>query len=73
MGWTFIRDNFSIGLRGNIGVDSDVVVRYRKNIQDITCEENWDDVVTKLLSVEKDEILLNKLDARRKLTNSANR
>ena len=70
---TFLRDNFSIGLRSETGADSDVVVRYRKNIQDITCEENWDDVVTKLLSVEKDEILLNKLDARRKLTNSASR
>ena len=60
-----IRDNFSIGLRSEIGVDSDVVVRYRKNIQDITCEENWDDVVTKLLPVGKDGILLNKLDPNR--------
>lgn len=64
-GGHFIRDNFSIGLRSEIGVDSDVVVRYRKNIQDITCEENWDDVVTKLLPVGKDGILLNKLDPNR--------
>ena len=64
-GGYFIRDNFSIGLRSEIGVDSDVVVRYRKNIQDITCEENWDDVVTKLLPVGKDGILLNKLDPNR--------
>ena len=64
-GGHFIRDNFSIGLRSETGVDSDVVVRYRKNIQDITCEENWDDVVTKLLPVGKDGILLNKLDPNR--------
>lgn len=66
-GGHFIRDNFSIGLRSDIGVDSDVVVRYRKNIQDITCEENWDDVVTKLLPVGKDGILLNKLDPNRSI------
>ena len=64
-GGHFIRDNFSIGLRSETGADSDVVVRYRKNIQDITCEENWDDVVTKLLPVGKDGILLNKLDPNR--------
>ena len=63
----FIRDNFSIGLRSEIGSDSDVVVRYRKNIQDITCEENWDDVVTKLLPVGKNGILLNKLDPKRSI------
>ena len=66
-GGHFIRDNFSIGLRSEIGSDSDVVVRYRKNIQDITCEENWDDVVTKLLPVGKDGILLNKLDPNRSI------
>lgn len=66
-GGYFIRDNFSIGLRNEIGADSDVVVRYRKNIQDITCEENWDDVVTKLLPVGKDGILLNKLDPNRSI------
>lgn len=66
-GGHFIRDNFSIGLRSEIGVDSDVVVRYKKNIQDITCEENWDNVVTKLLPVGKDGILLNKLDPNRSI------
>ncbi len=64
-GGHFIRDNFSIGLRSEIGADSDVVVRYRKNIQDITCDENWNEVVTKLLPVVKDGILLNKLDPNR--------
>ena len=42
-------------------------MRYRKNIQDITCDENWNEVVTKLLPVGKDGILLNKLDPNRSI------
>ena len=62
-----LHDNFFICLRSDIGTDSDFVVLYRKNIQDITCEENWNDVVTKLLPVGKDGILLNKLDPKRSI------
>lgn len=61
-GGHFIRDNFSFGLRKQIGIDTGVTIRYRKNIKDITCEENWDDVVTEILPVGKDGILLNELD-----------
>lgn len=61
-GGHFIRDNFSFGLRKQIGVDTGVTIRYRKNIKDITCEENWNDVVTEILPVGKDGILLNELD-----------
>ena len=61
-GGHLIRDNFSIGLNKNIGTDTGVVIRYRKNLKEISCEENWDDVVTKLLPVGKDGILLNELD-----------
>lgn len=57
------RDNFTIGIYRSIGVDNGVTVRYGKNIKDITCEENWDDVVTKLLPVGKDGILLNAVDS----------
>lgn len=64
-GGHLIRDNFSIGLNRTIGVDTQVVIRYRKNLKEITCEENWDDVVTKLLPVGKDGILLNELDPQR--------
>lgn len=32
-------------------------------MKELTCEENWDNVVTKLLPVGKDGILLNDLDA----------
>lgn len=61
-GGHLVRDNFSIGLNKNIGTDTGVVIRYRKNLKEISCEENWDDVVTKILPVGKDGLLLNELD-----------
>ena len=57
-GGHLVRDNFSIGVRASIGVDNGVVVRYRKNLKDITCEEDWNNVVTKLLPVGRDGLLL---------------
>lgn len=62
-GGHLVRDNFNIAIRQNIGVDNGVVVRYRKNLKELTYEENWDNVVTKLLPVGKDGILLNDQDA----------
>lgn len=61
-GGHLVRNNFSIGLSQEIGTDTGVVIRYRKNLKEISCEENWDDVVTKLLPVGKDGLLLNELD-----------
>ena len=61
-GGHLVRDNFSIGIRAEIGQDNGVTVRYRKNLKDISCEEKWDAVVTKLLPVGKDGILLNAVD-----------
>ena len=61
-GGHLVRNNFSIGLNQEIGTDTGVVIRYRKNLKEISCEENWDEVVTKLLPVGKDGILLNELD-----------
>ena len=61
-GGHLVRDNFSIGLSQEIGTDTGVVIRYRKNLKEISCEENWDEVVTKLLPVGKDGILLNELE-----------
>lgn len=58
-GGHLIRDNFTIAIRDSIGQDNGIIVQYRKNLKDITCEENWDSVVTKLLPVGKDGILLN--------------
>ena len=61
-GGHLVRDNFSIGVMSTIGQDNGVVVRYKKNLKDISATENWDNVVTKLLPVGRDGILLNSLD-----------
>ena len=60
-GGHLVRDNFNIQVKASIGQDNGVVVRYAKNLKDITCEENWDDVVTKLLPVGKDGLLIDGL------------
>lgn len=60
-GGHLVRDNFNIQIRNEIGQDNGVVVRYAKNLKDITCEENWDNVVTKLLPVGKDGLLIDGL------------
>lgn len=52
------RDNFQIGIRTTIGQDNGVTVRYKKNLQEITSSEKWDNVVTKLMPVGKDGLLL---------------
>ena len=62
-GGHLVRDNFNIAIRTNIGQDNGVVVQYKKNLKEITCEENWDNVVTQLLPVGKDGILLNAIDS----------
>lgn len=58
-GGHLVRDNFDIKLKNDISHDNGVVVQYRKNIKEIEVEENWDNVVTKILPVGKDGILLN--------------
>ena len=55
-------DNFEIGIRAEIGQDNGVTVRYAKNLKEIQCEEDWSEVVTKLLPVGNDGILLNDID-----------
>ena len=62
-GGHLVRDNFKIAIRESIGTDNGIVVRYRKNLKELTCDENWDNVVTKILPVGKDGILLNDLDS----------
>ena len=61
-GGHLIRDNYDITIKSTIDNDNGVVVRYGKNLKDITCESKWDDVVTKLLPIGKDGILLNAVD-----------
>lgn len=62
-GGHLIRDNFNITIRTEIGQDNGVTVQYAKNLKDITCEENWDNVVTQLLPVGTDGMLLNAIDS----------
>lgn len=62
-GGHLVRDNFKIEIRTQIGQDNGVTVQYKKNLRDITCEEKWDNVVTKLLPVGKDGLLLNAIDS----------
>lgn len=61
-GGHLVRDNFNLELRSSIGQDNGVTVQYKKNLKDITCTEDWDEVVTKLLPVGKDGVLLNAVD-----------
>nr|DAR06677.1 MAG TPA: tail protein [Caudoviricetes sp.] len=57
-GGHLVRDNFRIAIKNEIGKDNGVVVRYAKNLKEINCEYNWDNVVTKLMPVGKDGLLL---------------
>ena len=61
-GGHLVRDNWTIKIMSSIGQDNGVTIRYGKNLKSITCETNWDNVVTKLMPVGKDGILLNALD-----------
>ena len=56
------RDNWTIGIKANIGQDNGVTIRYGKNLKDIKATYNWDNVVTKLMPVGKDGLLLNASD-----------
>ena len=62
-GGHLVRDNFTIKIMSSIGQDNGVTVRYAKNLKSITCETNWDNVVTKLMPVGKNGLLLNALDS----------
>ena len=57
-GGHLVRDNFDIKIMDSIGTDNGVVVRYGKNLKNITATYNWDAVVTKLMPVGKDGLLL---------------
>ena len=61
-GGHLVRDNWTIKIMSSIGQDNGVTIRYGKNLKTITCESNWDNVVTKLMPVGKDGILLNAID-----------
>ena len=52
------RIGWQIGLRESIGADNQVTVRYAKNMQEITVDYDWSEVVTKLMPVGSDGLLL---------------
>lgn len=52
------RDNFNIAIKSKIGQDRGVVLAANKNISNIEVEENWDNVITKVLPVGKDGLKL---------------
>lgn len=54
-----VRTNWSVVMAKTIGQDRGMNIEYGKNIKEITSEEDWSAVVTKLLPVGKDGILLN--------------
>lgn len=53
-GGHWYRDNFTLGIRENIGQDRGVVLASNKNITDIKVSEKWDDVCTKILPYTTD-------------------
>ncbi len=60
-GGHLVRDNFNISILDKIGNDNGIVLSYSKNIKEIKKEENWDNVVTKLLPTGKDGIMLDEI------------
>ena len=57
-GGHLVRNNWNIAINETIGQDNGVVVRYAKNLKDITATYDWSNVATKLLPVGKDGLLL---------------
>lgn len=57
-GGHLVRDGWQIGLRESIGADNEVTVEYAKNLQDISVEYDWSDVVTKLMPEGFDGLML---------------
>lgn len=57
-GGHLVRNNYTIAINTSMGTDNGVVVRYAKNLKDITATYDWEDVATKILPVGKDGLLL---------------
>jgi phage minor structural protein len=57
-GGHLVRNNWQIEVRQNAGQDRGVNLVYGKNIVNITSDENWSSVCTKLMPVGKDGLLL---------------
>ena len=57
-GGHLVRDNFTIQVKSSIGADNGVVVRYGKNLKDISAQYDWNEVCTKILPVGYDGLKL---------------
>lgn len=53
-----VRNNFNISILDEIGADRGIQIKYSKNLKELKVNENWDDVVTKILPVGKNGLLL---------------
>ena len=60
-GGHLVRDNWSISILSEIGTDNGVTIEYKKNLENLTAEYNWENVVTKLMPVGKDGLLLDEV------------
>ena len=60
-GGHLFRDNWTIGVKEIIGMDRGITIKYSKNSTNIEANEQWDDVVTKILPVGYDGITLPEL------------
>lgn len=60
-GGHFDRNNWNFGIKDTIGQDNGVVVRYAKNLKDISVDYNWDNVATKLMPIGNDGLKLDEV------------
>lgn len=61
-GGHLVRDNYSVAINASIGTDKGLVIRYGKNLKELTVSEDWSQVCTTILPVGKDGALLNLVD-----------
>lgn len=57
-GGHLVRNNFNISILDEVGADRGIQIKYSKNLKELKVNENWDDVVTKILPVGKNGLLL---------------
>lgn len=57
-GGHLVRNNFNISILDEIGADRGIQIKYSKNLKELKVNENWDDVVKKILPVGKNGLLL---------------
>lgn len=64
-GGSLVLDNFSIKILNRTVKDNGVTIQYGKNLLDMTCTEDWSEVVDAILPIGKNGILLNAIDPSR--------